>query len=308
MKRLSLTIFSIICSLAGTAGAATSKTSKSSNGSKPDVPVRKAIAVDPSASRKKLPVEVFAVDPDGRPPQIQAGSAILLDADTGAVLREINADLQRPVASTQKLMTALLVAEAGNLGEDVEVKASDTWAEPSKLDIQAGDVYPRQKLLQILLVKSMNDVARCLARDNAGSIEAFADRMNQKAELLGMSRSHYVNPNGLPDPSQFSTARDMSKLALAAYRNRTIRSIVCLKALMWRYPNGKVHEFENTNRVLKKYALCNGMKTGYTEAAGFCLISSASNGGREVISVVLGDKRDAIWTDSYRLLAWGLRQ
>jgi D-alanyl-D-alanine carboxypeptidase (penicillin-binding protein 5/6) len=185
------------------------------------------------------------------------------------------------------------------------VDVSDTWAEPVKLNIQPGETYRRGDLLQILLVHSVNDVARCLARDNAGSIEAFADKMNRKAAELGMSSSHFVNPNGLPIPGQYSTARDMSKVAFADYHNPLIRSIVCQKEVNFRYADGRVRKFENTNHVLLKYPLCNGMKTGYTEAAGHCLISSASNGSREVISVVLGDN-ESVWKDSYALLQWGL--
>ncbi len=246
------------------------------------------------------------VDPSGKPPVVRSSSAILLDANTGQVLLEINADQPRPVASTQKLLTALLVAETGNLSQDVRVETPDTWAEPSMLYIKPGDVYTRQQLLSILLVKSMNDVALCLARDNAGSVEAFAAKMNSKAQLLGMTRSNFVNPNGLPAVGQHSTARDMAKVAFSAYRNRTIRGIVCLKSYTWEYNNGRRKTFETTNRVMKNYPLCNGMKTGYTEASGHCLISSASNGGREVIAVVLGGNRQTIWIDSYRLLAWGL--
>jgi D-alanyl-D-alanine carboxypeptidase (penicillin-binding protein 5/6) len=203
-------------------------------------------------------------------------------------------------------MTALLVAERGGLEEPVRVAVPDTYAEPSMLYIKPGEVYPRLKLLQVLLVKSMNDVARCLARDNAGSVEAFADRMNQKAQQLGMANSHFVNPNGLPAKGQYSTARDMASLARAAYRNKALRSITCMKSLLWTYPDGHQKVFNNTNRVLSSLSACNGLKTGYTEASGFCLVSSAAAGSREVIAVVLGDKRDAIWTDSHRLLAWGL--
>jgi serine-type D-Ala-D-Ala carboxypeptidase (penicillin-binding protein 5/6) len=221
-------------------------------------------------------------------------------------LHAINPDQPRPVASAQKLLTALIIAESGDLESGVRVVPSDTWAEPSMLYIKPGEVYLRRNLLQILLVKSMNDVARCLARDNAGSLEAFAAKMNLRAQQLGMSQSHFVNPNGLPAPGQYSTARDMARVALAAYRNRVIRNVVCLKSITWRYADGRLKQFSNTNRVLKNYALCNGMKTGYTEASGFCLVSSASNGSREVIAVVLGDGRESIWVDSYRLLAWGL--
>jgi len=151
----------------------------------------------------------------------------------------------------------------------------------------------------------MNDVARCLARDNAGSIEAFAEKMNAKARALGMTSSHFVNPNGLPEPGQFSTARDMSRVAMAAYRNGTIRSIVRLRSLNFRYADGHSQTFTNTNKVLSNFPLCNGMKTGYTVAAGHCLISSASYNGRDIISVVLGDSK-RVWANSYRLLSWGL--
>ena len=254
---------------------------------------------------KPDPLEPFSAAEDGSPPLISAASAIVLDADSGQVLHQINADDTRAVASTQKLLTALIIAESGNLGERVRVETSDTLAEPSKLYLKTGEVYERGQLLQILLVKSMNDVARCLARDNAGSLDAFAAKMNARARTLGMTNSHFVNPNGLPMPGQYSTARDMARVAMAAYRNGTIRSIVRLRTLNFHYADGRVKSFTNTNQVLKNFPLCNGMKTGYTEAAGHCLISSASHNGRDIISVVLGDSKK-IWADSYRLLAWGL--
>lgn len=259
-----------------------------------------------AAPPRPQPAPALPAEVEGGVPEIQAAAAIVVDAQTGAVLHEVNADSPRPVASTQKLLTALLVAEEGDLQRSVRVEASDTWCEPSMLYIKPGENYSRSKLLQILLVKSMNDVARCLARDNAGSLDAFAAKMNAKAAQLGMTSSRFVNPNGLPAPGQFSTARDMARVAYIAYRNRTIRNFVNMKGMTWQYNDGRVKTFETTNRVLKKYPFCNGMKTGYTEASGFCLISSGASGGRDVIVVVLGAKREAIWTDSYRLLAWGL--
>lgn len=268
------------------------------------VPVRKAVAVTRKSAPKKEVPEAFAADDQSGPPPIQAAAAIVVDANTGKILFEHNADDARPVASTQKLLTGLIIAEEGNLDQSVRVAGSDTNAEPSKLYIKAGESYERGRLLQILLVKSMNDVARCLARDNAGSVEGFASKMNARASQLGMQTSRFFNPNGLPYPGQYSTARDMSKVALAAYRNRVIRSIVCQRSVTWRYNDGRVRTFESTNLVLRKWPLCNGMKTGYTEAAGHCLIASAAYRGREVITVVLGDKK--VWDDSYRLLSWGL--
>jgi D-alanyl-D-alanine carboxypeptidase (penicillin-binding protein 5/6) len=243
--------------------------------------------------------------PDGIP-KTNAASVIVVDANTGKTLYEKNADQIRAPASTQKLLTALIVAERGFLDRPVTVQQIDTMADPVKLNIKTGDTYQRIDLLRALLVKSPNDVARCLARDNAGSIEAFAEVMNRRVRELGAVNSHFVNPNGLPVPGQYSTARDLSLIARAAYANPTIRSIVCLPQLVFRYANGRTRELENTNRLLRRLPYCNGMKTGYTEAAGKCLIASGSRPGREVIVVVLGDTSSRVWRDASALLSWGL--
>jgi D-alanyl-D-alanine carboxypeptidase (penicillin-binding protein 5/6) len=242
----------------------------------------------------------------GGVPNTGARSVMMIDARSGQILYEKNADETRAAASTQKLLTALIIAEHGFLDQPVTVEAIDTLAEPVKLNIKAGDSYQRIDLLRALLVKSPNDVARCLARDHAGSIDAFADVMNQKARELGATHSHFVNPNGLPVPGQYSSARDLSLIARAAYANPTIRSIVCLPQLVFRFANGRTRELENTNKVLRQLPYCNGMKTGYTEAAGHCLIASGSRPGRDVIVVVLGDSKSGVWRDASALLSWGL--
>ena len=242
----------------------------------------------------------------GGVPNTGAASVIVVDAHSGQTLYEKNADQLRAAASTQKLLTALIVAEHGFLDRRVTVETIDTMAEPVKLNIRAGDTYQRIDLLRALLVKSPNDVARCLARDNAGSIEAFAEVMNQRARELGATHSHFVNPNGLPVPGQYSSARDLSIIARAAYANPTIRSIVCLPQLVFRYANGRTRELENTNKVLTRLPYCNGMKTGYTEAAGHCLIASGARPGRDVIVVVLGDSKAGVWRDASALLSWSL--
>ena len=242
----------------------------------------------------------------GSIPKTSAASVIVINAVSGQVLYEKNADAIRAPASTTKLLTGLIVAETGNLDRQVVVAQTDTLAEPVKLNIKPGDVYTRIDLLRALLVKSPNDVARCLARDNAGSIEAFSEKMNQRALAAGARNSHWVNPNGLPDARQYSTARDLSSIARVAYANPIIRSIVCLPQLNFRYANGRTRELESTNKLLKRLPYCNGMKTGYTEAAGKCLIASGVNGGKNIIVVVLGDSHSGVWRDAGNLLAWAL--
>jgi len=244
-------------------------------------------------------------DPN-RVPNTHANSVMVVDARSGQILYEKSADQPRPAASTQKLLTALVVAETGYLDRQVTVQPIDTLAEPVKLNIHPGETYQRIDLLRALLVKSPNDVARCLARDNAGSVDAFAEKMNAKAQQLGAIHSHFLNPNGLPIPGQYSTARDLATIARAAYANPMIRSIVCLPQLVFRYASGRTRELENTNKVLKRLPYCNGMKTGYTEAAGHCLIASGSRPGRDIIVVVLGDTKSGVWADAASLLSWGL--
>lgn len=283
-----------------------------------------ALLLSPATAAPKKPAAPTAEQPESpgiaRPfpvsdedpgvfPVVSAESVILCDAATGRVLYEKNPDQQRAVASTQKLLTALVIAEEGDLSAKVHVEKEDGMCEPTKLGLKAGETYRRYDLLKILLIKSMNDVARCLARDNAGSIEAFADKMNAKAREVGMRHSHFVNPNGLPAANQFSSARDMSRLALFVYRNRILRGIVSQRTITWQYANGKTAVFENTNKLMKYLGLCNGMKTGYTESAGHCLVSSATDGKHHLVAVVLGDhRRESIWTDSYRMMNWGFFQ
>jgi serine-type D-Ala-D-Ala carboxypeptidase (penicillin-binding protein 5/6) len=275
----------------------------------PDRPVSKQSFSNYARTAKRRTTKHKQTAPPEIPnsvPSTNARSVIVVDAKTGEVLYEKNPDQPRAPASTEKLLTALIVAEHGNLDAPVRVQHTDTLAEPVKLNIRPGDVYRRIDLLRALLVKSPNDVARCLARDNAGSIEVFAEFMNERARELGATHSHFVNPNGLPIPGQYSTARDLATIARAAYANPTIRSIVCLPTIVFRYASGRTRTLENTNKVLTRLPYCNGMKTGYTEAAGHCLIASGSRPGRDIIVVVLGDSKAHVWRDASALLSWAL--
>ncbi len=252
------------------------------------------------------PVDLGPVDPS-RPPNVTARSVMLIDARSGEVLYEKDADARRPIASTTKLLTALIVAESGNLSGSLEVQPIDTICEPTKLYFKPGERYARNALLYALLVHSCNDVARALARDNAGSIADFADKMNARAAQLGARDTHFVNPNGLPAPGeeQWSTARDLSRIARVVYGNAILRPIMATQHLQFQMASGRTQEFANTNKVLLRFPYCNGMKTGYTDAAGHCLVSSADDGNSAIISVCLGDNK-SIWNDSQRLLTYGL--
>jgi D-alanyl-D-alanine carboxypeptidase (penicillin-binding protein 5/6) len=252
--------------------------------------------------------------PRQEPPKVLGAAAVVCDAKTGRILYRKNADERRPVASTQKLMTALVLSVDGDFDEIVTVAKTDTEVEPSSLKISAGEKYTRREIFEGMLVRSGNDAAHCLARDNAGSCEAFAEKMNAMAKRLNMSNSHFVNPSGLPVEGQYSTARDMAKLAITAYRNPVISEVVSKKQLPFKHAtSGRIENLNNTNKLLTSSSHCTGMKTGYTDAAGRCLIASGTKAGQEIIVVVLGSGSlrragTQIWKDAGGLLEWGLSE
>jgi D-alanyl-D-alanine carboxypeptidase (penicillin-binding protein 5/6) len=253
------------------------------------------------------PVQVAAI-PRNPPPPVAAQSAIVIDVVSGRVLYAKNADAPRAVASTQKIVTALCVLDAGNIDQAVTIAASDGACEPTKLNLKAGETYTRRELLKVLMVKSANDVARALARDVSGDVESFSGTMNQKCAMLGMRNSHFMNPHGLTEPGQYSTARDMAIAARAAYRSPLIRSFTATKSFNFRFNDGRTRLIENTNKVLKMLPYCDGLKTGTTDASGRCLVSSGSLNGRSVIVVVLKSTTPRVWSDSSNLLSWALER
>ena len=263
-------------------------------------------AFRPQPQPAVLPVTEVQRGPNSNPPGCAAQAMVLIDAKTGGILSARNMTSQRAVASTQKLLTALLVVERGNLNGRVTVTSADTRVEPSKLYVKAGQTYTRRELLNALLVKSCNDVAQVLARDHSGSISGFSASMNAKARQLGARSSNFKNPHGLTVSGQYSTAQDMARISLAAYRDPTIRSIVRQKSYSFRFSTGARKTLTSTNKVLSRMPQCNGMKTGYTRAAGRCLVSSASYRGREVILVQLGTKTTYLWNDAIAQMKWGL--
>ena len=251
-----------------------------------------------------LSMPIFGTTPP--PPDVKGASVVVVDANSGDVLFQRNPDEKRPVGSTQKLLTSLIVAEHGNLDKQVVIDPIDEMAEPTTLQLKPGTSYTKGTLLTALLVKSPNDVARALGRDTGGSLEDFANLMNSKAASLGMNSSHFVNPNGLPADDQYSTAADMSKVARAAYANPVLRPIMATKYLPFRYADGHVHMLRNTNQTMRDNWFCTGMKTGYTDKAKHCLVSSGSYNGKEVITVILGSTKERVFADSARMLRWAL--
>ena len=242
-------------------------------------------------------------------PPISAKAAIVMDGVTGRILAAKNADERRAVASTQKILTALTTLDSGPLSDPVTVVDADTRVEPSKVYIRTGETYTRAALLKALMVKSGNDVAKALARDVAGSESAFMARMNAKALSLGMRNSRFLNPHGLTEEGQYSTARDIAILAKAAYQLPIMRGFVRTKSYVFTRPSGETKTLTNTNQLLSKVPYCTGMKTGTTNASGRCLVSTGELNGRLVIIVVLGASNEpALYKDSEALMRWSLER
>jgi len=237
---------------------------------------------------------------------LAAQSAALVDSYSGEFLYTKNADARQYPASSTKILTALIVIEAGDLDRLVTVAPEDTKVEPSSLNLKPGQQFTRRQMLYGMLLKSANDVAMALARDNAGSVPAFAEKMDLRAAELGATNSHFVNPHGLHDPNHYTTAHDLVLIARAAMQQPLFREIVSTIYYTWKTPTGEIDALRNHNRLLRHFAGCNGLKTGYTRAAQQVLVSSALRGGQEVVAVVLHTDKPGIWVDSKTLLTYGL--
>jgi D-alanyl-D-alanine carboxypeptidase (penicillin-binding protein 5/6) len=251
-------------------------------------------------AKKPTPVPTPAPLAPGELP-LAAKSAILLDTKSGDILYEKNPDEMEYPASATKILTALLVIEQGDLDRRVTIQIEDTKVEPSALEFKPGEEYTRRHLLFALLLKSANDVALALARDNAGSVGAFCEKMNRRAEGLGALASHFTNPHGLHDPHHFTTARDLATIARFAMQQPLFREIVATPEIgMARVAEWVI--LKNHNRLLAMVPGCIGVKTGYTRPAQQVLVSSAIRAGREAISVVMHSDKPGIWNDSKTLL------
>ncbi len=259
---------------------------------------------------KKVRREIEIKNLRGPIPQISAGRCIVIDPESGDVFYEKNPDLRGAIASTTKIMTGLLVVEAGDLDKIVTVELADTQCAPVRIGLKVGETYTRRQLLTAMLVKSSNDIAQALARDNAGSVAAFAAKMDERAKALGLKNTHFINPHGLPslnEDNPYCTARDLAAIAMVADKLPDIRKIVKLQSFKFTKPDGKSIDLANTNRVLRTASYCDGMKTGYTNDAGYCLVATGERNGRRRIVVVLNDTDAGVWRDAQALLDWALK-
>ena len=247
-----------------------------------------------------------ASDTAGLP--LAARGAIVIDAHSGASLYEKNADEPQFPASTTKILTALLVIEAGDLDREVECNLEDSKVGESTLELKPGQRFTRRQMLYGLMLKSANDVAHALGRDNAGSIQAFAEKMTLRAAELGAKTAHFTNPNGLHDLVHYCSPRDLALIARAAMQQPLFRQIVSTRSYDWVGADGVVRPLSNHNRMLQRFPGCTGVKTGYTIPAQQVLVSAALREGREVIAVVMHTDKPGIWDDSTLLLSYGLRR
>ena len=226
-----------------------------------------------------------------------AVSAILLDADTGDVLYEKNADAQMLIASTTKILTALVALECGDLLEEITVTA-EHMAEGSSMYLNLGETVTVEQLLYGLLLCSGNDAALALAEACCGSVDDFVVQMNRKAQQIGMTDSSFANPNGLDAEGHYSTARDMARLAAYAVKNHTfVRFCSTIQV------SAAGRSMSNHNRLLREVEGCVGMKTGYTMAAGRTLVTCTVRDGRTLVAVTLNDGND--WADHKALYEYG---
>lgn len=285
--------------------AKSKKPATSSHKSKRSKPKPKSSPVKSTASKPKVAPVAESEDEDDEL-SLAARGAIVIDAWTGKALYEKNADSRFYPASTTKIMTALLVIEKGCLDDEVEISVEDSRVGESSLSIHPGERFTRRQMLYGLMLKSANDVAHALGRDNGGSIEAFAAKMTQRARELGCSNTNFTNPHGLHDPKHYTTPRDLALIARAAMSQPLFRQIVATRQAPWETSRGTI-PLTNHNRLLEKYPGCIGVKTGYTVPAQQVLASAANKNGREAISIVMHTNKPGIWEDSAKLLDFGLK-
>lgn len=229
---------------------------------------------------------------------VSAKSAVLMDGQTGRILYGKNMDQRSLIASTTKIMTALVVCEHCNVLDRMRIPKEAVGIEGSSMYLQEGEVLTLQELLYGLMLRSGNDAAVALAIYCGGTVEGFAEMMNDKARSLGLTGTHFSNPHGLDAPDHYSTAKDLAVLAAYAMKNPVFAMTVSTKTV-----TAGQRELRNHNKLLWQVEGANGVKTGYTKAAGRILVSGAKRQGRQLIAVTIHAPND--WADHKQLLEDG---
>lgn len=233
-------------------------------------------------------------------PQVQAKAAAVISADTGEVVYALNASMKLPMASTTKIMTTLLCLESGGLYEEFTVDSDAIKVEGSSMGLQEGDIVTKYALCCGMLLPSGNDAANAAAVRIAGSMEAFAEMMNDRACEMGLSRTYFVTPSGLEGEGHGSSAADMALLAREALRNDIFRSICSQSSMKVKFGSPPYDRWlRNTNKLLGMCDGVYGVKTGFTDEAGRCLVSACEREGKDLICVTLNDRND--WNDHMAL-------
>lgn len=236
---------------------------------------------------------------------ISAAGYVLLNADTLEVLASSNAHKRMSMASTTKLMTALILAEQRTPYKEIVATSEMVTVEGSSMGLRTGDTVSYYALMVGMMLSSGNDAANTAAISVAGSVEKFAVLMNKRAAEIGMVNTNFVTPSGLDDENHYSTAYDMGLLAVEVLKNETLRKIVASESMTVSYGNPPYKRtLYNHNKLLRTYDYCIGMKTGFTKKSGRCLVSAAERDGRTVVAVTLNAPDD--WNDHKELLEYGL--
>lgn len=236
---------------------------------------------------------------------VSAASAVMIEAATGDVVYEKNAYEQRSMASTTKIMTTLLCLESGNLDDSFIVDENAIMVEGSSMGLVKGDVVTKRVLCCGMMLPSGNDAANATAVKLAGSIGAFSDMMNERAEKIGMKNTHFVTPSGLEaDGEHYSTAYDMALLTREALKNEEFRRICGSSSIKVKFGNPPYERtLFNTNKLLNMYDGVIGVKTGFTDEAGRCLVSACERDGITLICVTLNAPDD--WNDHMKMYDYG---
>jgi len=243
------------------------------------------------------------VSAEGFFPTVSAKAAILIDADTGRVMLEKNAELRLPMASTTKIMTALVALERGDPDETVKIMPEAVGVEGSSVYLTLGEELTLRELLYALMLASANDAATAIAIHTAGSVEAFAELMNEKASALGLKNTNFKNPHGLDAEGHFTSAHDLARITAAALKNKLFAEIVSTYKYNIGGKDGTRRYLVNHNKLLRQYDGCIGVKTGYTKTDGRCLVSAARRDGMTLIAVTLSAPDD--WRDHTAMLDYG---